>query len=152
MKYLVLLLFVLVSSVNADTYGELSYIDKKMLNVCRLENFPDNTSYEEKGDYCVIAGTLLNELLQKEYNETKKARLVLETTQMWVKAGNFYYLGNINNEVTNEISEFIYYSYNTICLNNSKKETYQVSVCENLLMYKGFDETKVRTSQSQSTY
>lgn len=146
MKYLILLLALfMVSNVNADNYWSLSYIEKnKILNICRLENFPDNTSYEEKGDFCVMAGLSLDELLQKEYNETKKASLLLELTQMWVKAGNFYYLGNINNEVTNEISEYIYYVYNTICLNNSKKEAYEVSVCENLLMYKGFDKTKVR--------
>lgn len=150
MKYLILLLALFMfGNVKAETYEDdyrsLSYIDKKMLNVCRLENFPDNTSYEEKGDYCVIASMLLNELLQKEYNETKKVRLLLEYSQMMVKAGNFYYLGNINNEVTNVISEFIYYAYKTNCLNNSKKEAFQVSLCENLLMYKEFDETKVRT-------
>jgi aminoacyl-tRNA hydrolase len=61
-----------------------------------------------------------------------------------VKAANFYYLGNINNNKANELQELIHHMYNTSCLNNSEKDYLSVFLCEILLTYKGLDIGKIR--------
>ncbi len=158
MKYFVLLLMLFMfGNVKAhaslrDIYLSYSYEDKlKSLDICRIGHYndrklnePDEMLYELKGDNCLLAYSFLREQEQKEYNIDKKTWLQIEQYQMVVKAANFYYLGNINNNKANELQELIHHMYNTSCLNNSEKDYLSVFLCEILLTYKGLDIGKIR--------
>lgn len=138
MKYLVLLLALfMVSNVNAeetykDVYRSLSYQEKEAyLKLCRLEDFPINTSNDEKGNICLFAYFYTLEKMNKEYNPKIKFQLFEEHMRYLVKAGNFYYLINRNND----LDKVINYMYNTKChtLTNDRIEKF----CNIIKRYKG---------------
>ena len=99
MKYLVLFLLVMFScNINADVtlfdyYLTLSEQQKQTLvNYCKLENFPENTSFDTKGDVCYYASFYINELMSKE--EKTRYLLSQESIRYMNKACYYYKVSN----------------------------------------------------------
>lgn len=156
MKYLVLLLALfMVSNAKAeetykDKYLSLSYEDKEIKqDLCEFGDYFVETSYAKKADDCVFAYLFLDEQQNKELQTHYIERDFLEKYRYLVKAGNYYQYAFSKDkaEAKELVSKTIHKTYNDYCINEIKsKLLFQTALCENLLMYKGFDETKVRTS------
>jgi hypothetical protein len=139
------------AETKAETFGDIylsfSYNDKlKMLDLCELGDVLDSTSYDEKVNSCIFAYFFLDEKENKSATLHFRERHHLEKYRYLVKAGNYLYLKNVNNEVTEQISGLIYKAYNTECIRD-RNNLFQTVHCENLLSYKGFDRARVRTSE-----
>lgn len=158
MKYLILLLAVFMfGNVKAeetytykDVYRSLSYEDKKIKqDLCEFGDYFVETSYAEKADDCVYAYFFLDEQQNKELQIKYVDRDFLEKYRYLVKAGNYYQYAFSKDRVETKelISKMIHETYDDYCINEIKSMLlFQTVLCENLLMYKGFDKTKVRTT------
>lgn len=146
MKYLVLLLSLfMVSNVNAeisflDVYRTLSDSQiETYVNNCKLENFPINTSNLDKGDICILAWYDTDKKEEKERkrkNISNEISFFYEKYRYLVKAGNFFYLENINNpekkKTVNKVNKYINNSYDDFGC-----KTHKIHICDILKGYKG---------------
>lgn len=139
MKYLVLFLSLfMVSNVNAevslgDFYLSLSYQQKELnLRLCRLENFPKNTTNKIKGIICMSSFfyTLDKADATKEYNSARTKKFYLEACRYLVKAGNFLFPQK--NEVADAVDLLIHKTYD-----DSSCHISTTSFCTELKGYKG---------------
>lgn len=157
MKYLVLLLSLFMfGNVKAegtykDIYLSLSYEEKEMKqDLCEFGFYIVETSYAQKSDDCVLAYFFLDEKENKSATLHFRERHHLEKYRYLVKAGNYslYALSKDSAETNEIISKTIHDKYNNYCTYEIKSQLlYQTVLCENLLMYKGFDRARVRTSE-----